>query len=100
MLPRLRIVGSDGVNGVHEAALRILERTGVVVDLEGALSLLADAGCMVDWGSNVVRFPPDLVMRQAALVPKSLVLGSRNPGNDIRLGEGYPRPRTRPGGGM
>ena len=65
MLSRLRITGDEGINKIHEASLEILERTGMIVDHEQALSLLADASCKVDYTEKRVRFPPDLVMRRA-----------------------------------
>jgi len=100
MLSRLRIVGGQALNKVHETSLKILERTGMIVDHEVALWLLADAGCKVDHVEKRVRFPPDLVMSQARLVPGEVVLGGRSPKHDIRLGEGASGPMTRPAVGI
>ena len=54
--PRVQFLGEDDVTALHEAALAILDRTGVIVHHEDVVELLAGAGCAVSDG-NRVRIP-------------------------------------------
>jgi len=100
MIHQLDLVDDEKLNQLHEASLEILELTGMVVNNDVALSLLADAGCKVDHSQHRARIPPDLVMEQVALVPKEVVLGGRTPDFDVILGPGSSRPMTRPAVGI
>jgi len=46
---------------LHKAALRILEKTGMMVRSARALEYLRNAGCRVDMDSCLVKFPEDVV---------------------------------------
>jgi trimethylamine--corrinoid protein Co-methyltransferase len=100
MAPRLHITDSEHIEAIHEGSLRVLERTGMLVDHDAALSMLADAGCSVDWRHKRVHFPPNLVMEQVGRVPHEIVLGGRRPSHDLKLGLGAVRPLTRPALGL
>ena len=58
---RLRVLGAPEMERIHGAALRILERVGMWIDCEEALSSLAELGCRVDLGAKRVWFPEHLV---------------------------------------
>lgn len=68
---------------LHDATLRVLERTGVLVQEPQALALLARAGAMVD--GDLVRLPERLVQWGLDRVPKSAVLYDRDGREAIRL---------------
>ena len=62
-MPRWQRLTDDAIDRIEAAALRILERTGVDVDVPEVLEMLRGAGAGVD--GIRVRFPAHLV-RQAA----------------------------------
>jgi trimethylamine--corrinoid protein Co-methyltransferase len=49
------------MDAIHQAALHILERTGMRVDHVRALEYLQGAGCRVDMDRRIVKFPPERV---------------------------------------
>ena len=61
---------------LHEAALSILERTGVRLRLPRAVDLLREAGSLVTEGDRV-RLPRDLVMWALERAPRSVTLYDR-----------------------
>ena len=63
---RLRVLNSGQMDQLHAGALTALERTGLQIQGEFLLRILADAGCKVDFGAHRVWFPPELVERQVA----------------------------------
>ena len=71
---------------VHEATLRVLERTGLIVDEPEALGLLRAAGAEVD--GNHVKIPERLVETALDTAPRSVSLYDRNGKESIRC-EGY-----------
>jgi trimethylamine--corrinoid protein Co-methyltransferase len=82
---RRDVLTGDGVEKIHQAALDILEKTGVAVHSEKARKLLTIAGCDVDNKSAVVRFPPSLVEECARKNDRSVVFFGRTRGHDARL---------------
>ncbi len=73
--PRWDRLGPPAAARLEEAALEILERTGVEVPVPEALALLRDAGAGVD-GSRA-RIPRRLVARALATAPKAITLHDR-----------------------
>jgi trimethylamine--corrinoid protein Co-methyltransferase len=61
---------------LHEATLQVLETTGLIVDDEEALRLLAAAGARVD--GTRVRIGPELVERALASAPREVTLYDRH----------------------
>ena len=72
---------------VHEASLKILERTGVRLYEQEALDLVKRAGADVSDG-NRVRIPARLVEQALQTTPKRVVLHDRN-GEPVMPLEGY-----------
>jgi trimethylamine--corrinoid protein Co-methyltransferase len=62
---------------LHNASLEILERTGVRLFNDEALSLVRKAGAKISDG-NRVRFPAHLVGQALSTVPKTITLSDRN----------------------
>ena len=72
------------VAAVHESALRVLERTGVLVQDEDAVALLRSRGARCD--GRRVFLDEDLVRRALATAPSSFVLAGRRPELGLPLG--------------
>lgn len=60
---RLSILTGDEMTALHNTAARILAEVGMRIEHAEALDTLHDAGCRLERGSRVVRFPRDLVER-------------------------------------
>lgn len=85
---RLRTTSDEQLNQIQQATLEILELVGVRFPSEKALRVLDDHGAQVDWQTQIVRFPPDLVHRALASVPRYFDLGGRFPELDLHLQPG------------
>jgi trimethylamine--corrinoid protein Co-methyltransferase len=94
-----RFLTREDMQKIHEQTLLVLEHTGIGVDDEGALRMLADGGAKVDQQAKTVRFPADLIERCLASVPRRITLAGRNPERDFVLEPGG-KMRTRNAGGM
>jgi len=73
----------DQVQRIHEAALSILERTGVQVEEPEALRLFREAGAEV--AGDRVRLPRSLVKDAIDWAPSRVVLAGRDPRWDLEL---------------
>ena len=60
----IRVIDDQGMRRVHEGALQVLEKTGLVIRGDFLLKALADAGCRVDFAKKRAWFRPDLVEKQ------------------------------------
>lgn len=85
---RVRFHSDEELDRLREATLHVLERVGVTFPSARALDLLSAHGARVDARTQVVRFPPDLVLRALATVPRFYTLGARDPAFDLRFAEG------------
>lgn len=99
---RLRIsyFSHDQVRTIHERALDILETSGVLVEHQGALEMLKDAGAAVDFEKRVVRIHPDIVRKCLATAPRDVLLGARDPAKNLNLQPCPEIPASRNGGGV
>ena len=85
---RYRPLDDADVARIHEAALSVLERTGVhVVDSE-ARRILSAAGATVDTRYDRVHFPRTLVAQALAIANRQVVLPSRDGRTDLDLRSG------------
>ncbi|MBW2427353.1 MAG: trimethylamine methyltransferase family protein [Deltaproteobacteria bacterium] len=80
-------LSADDIATIHEASLTILENIGMTYEsgLDATLDLLQSQGAKLDKDRSRVFFARDLVMTQADLAPKQVVLYSRDGKNDLDL---------------
>ena len=74
--PAFQVLSEQEVYEIHLSALEVLERTGVVVDEEAALSLLREAGCHVR--GDRVHIPSRLVKQALQNAPERVAIRDRN----------------------
>ena len=72
-------ISADQVEAIHHASLRVLKEVGILFLNDEALSVLAEAGCDIDWDTKNVRFDPDWVMAQVGKAPAEFTITPRNP---------------------
>jgi len=73
---------------LQEATLKILENTGVKFPSEKALKIFAEHGAEVDFDSQIVKIPRNLVLKAISTVPRYFTLGARDPELDLQLQKG------------
>lgn len=95
-LEPIRVLGEEGVEAVHAAALAILAETGCEVHDEEGLALLSRAGQPVE--GTRVRVDADWLMETVGLAPAEVRLHGRDPGREVAIGGEHP-PALTPSGG-
>jgi len=94
-LPRLNYLSESQVEQIHEAALVILARTGVVFNSVEALNHFQKAEARVE--GNRVYLERELIEHCLASAPAEYTLQARNPANSVRIGGDHCA--VMPGGG-
>lgn len=78
-LPVLRLLSREELEKIHQAALRILDEVGMLIEHAGAQDLLEGAGARIDRKTNRVYMPPELVEAKRKLIPKRYTYHGRTP---------------------
>jgi trimethylamine--corrinoid protein Co-methyltransferase len=85
---RLNFISEEQLDHLQEATLSVLENVGVQFPSETALDIFSQHGAYVDHKSQIVKIPKDLVFKAMASVPRTFVMGAREPDFDLHLQEG------------
>jgi trimethylamine--corrinoid protein Co-methyltransferase len=88
--PRTTFLAREEIEAIHNASLQVLEKTGIKVMSEIALDILKKAGAKVDYGTNHVTLPRQLVAEALKMAPKTITYGARNPRYDFVLNKQGP----------
>jgi len=88
MTTRLTVLADEEKDGIHEASLRVLARTGLRVDSAKARGLLKAFGAEVHDSSRIVRFPRAVVEQALDMATKEFSLGARREGWNLRMNAG------------
>jgi trimethylamine--corrinoid protein Co-methyltransferase len=83
-VPAVEILDREGVERLHDASMRILERTGIDFRDATALEHWRAAGAEVD--GERVRIPRELIESRLATVPERIRLHARDPAKTVELG--------------
>lgn len=82
----LELLTEDQMEAIHRGAMAVLETTGVEVEHDRALQLLAENGCKVDFEEQRVRMPTGLVEDCLRKCPSAYTIKARDPEYDVRIG--------------
>ena len=82
---RYRPLDQADIERIHDAALTVLERTGVEIVESECRHIFEQAGARVDATRNRVYLPRELVEGQLTTVNRNVVLYSRDGQNDLHL---------------
>ncbi len=74
----------EGVEAIHNGAMRILEEIGIEFLNDEALKILKEAGCTIN--NQNVRMDREFVMEKVALAPSQFTVTPRNPDRQIITG--------------
>ncbi|MBL7161785.1 MAG: trimethylamine methyltransferase family protein [Anaerolineales bacterium] len=78
----------DQLGQLQDATFYILETAGVKFPSDKALAIFEEHGAQVDWETQIVRIPRELVSKAMSTVPRYFTLGARNPDFDLQLQDG------------
>ena len=81
----LNILTDDELEEIHLGTLELLERTGLFIEDERALTCFEEGGCRVDRGTKIVKIPPVVVEDAIRSAPSKVILYGRDPKHDIVL---------------
>ena len=84
--PAMDILTSEQEAHVHEMSLRLLRDVGLKFLSPKTWDILEAEGCKVDRSSGHLTFPPEVVERHLANVPKTFTLHARNAAHNLALG--------------
>ena len=82
---RYRPLDDAGVRRIHEAALQVLEQTGVQIEPSECRDILEEAGAAVDGANDRVFFPREMVEAALTSVNRDVVLYSKDGETDLHL---------------
>lgn len=83
--PTINFLSDSEIEAIHDASLRVLEKTGIKVMSNEALEILKRAGAKVKGESGHVTIPRNLVKEALEMAPKTVKLCARNPKYDLEL---------------
>jgi trimethylamine--corrinoid protein Co-methyltransferase len=78
-------LSEEQLKKLKEGTLHLLEEVGVLFPSQRALEIFADHGAKVDMETQIVRIPPDLVLKAMSTAPRSFTLGGREERFDLLL---------------
>lgn len=81
----LRLLTGQQLAQFRSAALEILEETGVHCPSEKGLKIYAEHGADVEFGTQIVKIPADLVVDAMSHAPRHYTMGARLPAFDLTL---------------
>jgi trimethylamine---corrinoid protein Co-methyltransferase len=82
---QIEVLSTTELETLKMGTLQLLADVGVYYPSQKALTIFADQGANVDWDTQIVRIPPDLVHKAMATAPRSFVLGGREERFDLTL---------------
>ncbi len=74
---QIKVLSDDELEQLHHATQTVLQDTGVRFPSPRALKIFAAAGANVDFNTQIVKIPSDLMMEALGKAPRSIRLGSR-----------------------
>lgn len=81
----LRILEDDQLRQMRSATLEILADVGIHCPSKKALAIFASHGAHVDFETEIVRLPADLVLQAMSHAPRFYRMGARLPDFDLSL---------------
>ena len=86
-----KVLSDQEIVQIHEASIKILENTGVMIHSKKALDLLNSKGAAVDYEKKVVKISGKMIESCLKTIPKTIDLYDRNGNKYLTLGDGVPK---------
>jgi len=81
----LRILRDEQLAQLKSATLEILDDVGIHCPSERARTIYTEHGARVDWNTQVVRIPPEVVIETMSHAPRYYTMGARSQTHDLKL---------------
>ncbi|MGD2178031.1 MAG: trimethylamine methyltransferase family protein [Anaerolineae bacterium] len=81
----IRILSHEQLDQFKGATLEILADVGIQCPSEQAMNIYAEHGAEVDFDSQIVKLPPDVVLNSLSHAPRYYTMGARLPAFDLEL---------------
>jgi trimethylamine--corrinoid protein Co-methyltransferase len=81
----LRILKDEQLGQLKSATLEILSNVGVHCPSEKALKIYAGHGAQVDFTTQIVKLPSDIVLNAMSHAPRFYTMGARSSAHDLHL---------------
>jgi len=85
---KLDFLNEEQLKSLQEGTYTVLENVGVQFPSQTALSIFAEHGANVDFETQIVKIPRDLVEKAMSTIPRYPTLGARNPEFDLKMQAG------------
>lgn len=86
-----KVLSDHEINQIHEASIKILENTGVLIYSSKVLNLLYEKGAEVDYDKRLAKLPRKLVESCLKTLPKTFDLYDRNGNKALTIGDAVPK---------
>jgi len=83
--PRISFLSESEIEAIHNASLRVLDKTGIKVMSKPALDILKKAGAKVDYETGHATLHRSLVEEALKMAPRTVKYCARNPKYDFVL---------------
>jgi trimethylamine--corrinoid protein Co-methyltransferase len=81
----VRILSDEQLEQLKSATLEILEQVGIHCPSEKALQIYAEHGAQVDFATQIVKLPADVVLEAMSHAPRYYTMGARDEDFDLNL---------------
>ena len=85
---QVKFLSEREIRDIHDASIKILQDTGVIVHHEEILQLLGQAGAKVIRENKIAHIPENLIMDSIAQAGKKFLLYGRGKNQPVRFGYG------------
>ncbi|UCF29240.1 MAG: trimethylamine methyltransferase family protein, partial [Chloroflexota bacterium] len=83
---KISILEDIEIRDINQNARAVLEDVGVRFPSEKALKIFAEVGAKVDWETQVVKIPADLLDKYLASSPRAYNMAGLRPELDVPVG--------------
>ena len=83
---KVSILDDQEISQINQNARTVLEDVGVKFPSEKALNIFAEVGAKVDFDSQLVKIPADLLDKHLATSPRSYTMAGVRPDLDVHVG--------------
>jgi trimethylamine--corrinoid protein Co-methyltransferase len=83
---KISILDDQEIDQINQNTRTVLEEVGVTFPSEKALKIFAEAGANVDFESQLVKLPADLLEKHLKTSPRQYTLAGMRPELDVHLG--------------
>jgi len=81
----IRLLSDEKLEQIKSGTLQLLEKTGFKCPSERALKIYAEHGAQVDFDTQIVKLPPEVVVEALSHAPRHYTMGGRTKEFDLDL---------------